>query len=96
MLANEKLLEFVTFLGLLMEGELDSRAIDAIRELSVQEAFAVLNEFRTSNLEHVGNKSAFLCGLMKTYRQKNKMALKNGDAQPKALGPDPAKIKVCC
>ena len=55
----------------------------------------MLKEFKESNLEHVSNKSAYLCGVMKTYRQKNKMA---GGQDPtsgiKKPGPDEAKLKV--
>lgn len=34
-------------------------------------AQSVLQQFLESNLEHVSNKSAFLCGIMKTYRSVN-------------------------
>lgn len=54
------------------------------------DAIAVLKQFCDSNLEHVGNKSAFLCGQMKTYRQRNRA---QGTAAT-AKGPDEAKIKV--
>lgn len=37
-------------------------------------AIAVLAQFLESNLEHVSNKSAYLCGVMKTYRQKSRAA----------------------
>ena len=53
--------------------DLDDRAVEALKEFgNVEGAIAVLNEFEESNLEHVANKSAFLCGLMKTHRQKEK------------------------
>ena len=32
----------------------------------------MLAQFLESNLEHVSNKSAYLCGVMKTYRQKTR------------------------
>lgn len=38
-------------------------------------ALTVLKQFLDSNLEHVSNKSAYLCGVMKTYRQKSRTAL---------------------
>jgi hypothetical protein len=63
--------------GILGTGDLDSRAIDAIRGLSVTDALAVLAELRQTNLEHVSNKSAYLCGLIKTYRQKHRIAALN-------------------
>jgi len=83
--------------GILSSGDLDGRAYDAIRGLSVTEALAVLAELRQTNLEHVSNKSAFLCGLIKTFRQKSKMgnAARNGDARITTVKPDEAKIKVC-
>ena len=34
----------------------------------------MLAQFLESNLEHVSNKSAYLCGVMKTYRQKSRAA----------------------
>lgn len=37
------------------------------------------------------NKSAFLCGVMKTYRQREKQGSK---VQESTKGPDEAKIKV--
>ena len=86
---------FWYFSGLLAEGDLDERARDAIKEFSVENALAVLNEFKKSNLEHVTNKSAFLCGVMKTYRQKNKMGVSGGSTvQLKRPGPDETKLKV--
>jgi len=85
------------FLGILGSGDLDSRAIDAIRGLSVADALAVLSELRQTNLEHVSNKSAYLCGLIKTYRQKHRIAAmnrSNNDLKPKMAKPDELKIKV--
>lgn len=84
--------------GILAAGDLDTRAFDALRGLSAAEGVAVLKQLRETNLEHVSNKSAYLCGLIKTYRQINKMAAhnKNGngvDTKPKIVKPDEAKIK---
>lgn len=82
--------------GILGSGDLDSRAVDAIRGLSVADALAVLAELRQTNLEHVSNKSAYLCGLIKTYRQKHRIATLNrngSDARSKIAKPDEAKIK---
>jgi len=82
--------------GILSSGDLDGRAFDAIRGLSVNEALAVLAELRHTNLEHVSNKSAFLCGLIKTFRQKSRMGnvARNGDTRSNSIKPDEAKIKV--
>lgn len=81
--------------GILLSGDLDGRAFDAIRGLSVAEALAVLAELRQTNLEHVSNKSAFLCGLIKTFRQKSKLGnvARNGDTRINSIKPDEAKIK---
>jgi len=83
--------------GILSSGDLDGRAYDAIRGLSVTEALAILAELRQTNLEHVSNKSAFLCGLIKTFRQKSKMGnvARNGDTRISVVKADDAKIKVC-
>ena len=56
----------------LVHADLDERALDALKEFPVDGALTVLKQFVDSNLEHVSNKSAFLCGVMKTYRQKSK------------------------
>lgn len=54
--------------GKLAHTELDERALDALKEFPVDGALNVLSQFLESNLEHVSNKSAYLCGVMKTYR----------------------------
>ena len=51
--------------------DLDDRALDALKEYPPDAALAVLDKFSNTNLEHVSNKSAFLCGLLKTVRQKS-------------------------
>lgn len=76
--------------GKLTPSDLDERALDALKEFNATDAIEVLKQFCESNLEHVGNKSAFLCGQMKTYRQKSKQ----GGAATQAKGPDEAKLKV--
>ncbi|KAL5010675.1 hypothetical protein ScPMuIL_012980 [Solemya velum] len=75
--------------GKLQHPELDERALDALKEFSADDAIQVLKQFCESSLEHVGNKSAFLCGQMKTFRQKSKQG--GAGAAPK--GPDEAKLK---
>ncbi|XP_078471623.1 heterogeneous nuclear ribonucleoprotein Q-like isoform X3 [Lampetra planeri] len=76
--------------GLVTHGDLDGRALEALREFSEEGAFAVLQQFKESDLSHVQNKSAFLCGVMKTYRQREKQG---GKAPETNKGPDEAKIK---
>jgi RNA recognition motif-containing protein len=83
-----KELENLTQLGLLGESDVDERAVEAIKEFPPQRALEVLAEFRESNLEHVTNKSAFLCSIMKVNRQKMKTT---ADHRP---GPDDLKIKA--
>ena len=51
---------------------MDQRALDALKEFPPEGALGVLAQFLESNLAHVSNKSAFLCGVMKTYRVKSR------------------------
>ena len=60
--------------GLLLVDELDDRALEALKEFCQEDALHVLEQFTKSDLSHVQNKSAFLCGVMKTYRAKMKTA----------------------
>lgn len=60
--------------GLLSVDELDDRALEALKEFTEDDALHVLEQFTKSDLSHVQNKSAFLCGVMKTYRAKMKTA----------------------
>lgn len=76
--------------GKLKHAELDERALDALKEFSANDAIQVLKQVVESNLGHVTNKSAYLCGQMKTYRQK----MKSGGANAAPKGPDEAKLKV--
>ncbi|GIX74032.1 hypothetical protein CEXT_647062, partial [Caerostris extrusa] len=76
--------------GKLSFSELDERALEALKEFPVDGALSVLKEFMDSSLEHVSNKSAYLCGIMKTYRQKTKM----GAPSVTNKGPDEEKIKA--
>ncbi|KAG8195906.1 hypothetical protein JTE90_001141 [Oedothorax gibbosus] len=76
--------------GKLSFSELDERALEALKEFPVEGALSVLKEFMDSSLEHVSNKSAYLCGIMKTYRQKSKL----GTSAVTPKGPDEEKIKA--
>ena len=82
--------------GALLPTELDDRALDALREFNEDGALEVLEQFAGSDLSHVQNKSAFLCGVMKTYREKNRQKAQGGQAAgPEGFnGPDEAKIKA--
>ena len=95
------------FLDKLDHSDLDDRALDALKEFPADGALAVLSQFLESNLEHVSNKSAYLCGVMKTYRQKSRSggsldakssstingAVSGSSIGSQAKGPDEAKIK---
>nr|CAB3253827.1 heterogeneous nuclear ribonucleoprotein R [Phallusia mammillata] len=75
--------------------DLDQRALDALKELDEEGALAVLKQFNDSNLQHVQNKSAFLCGVMKIHRQRIKAEREgqlNGNNVGKT-GPNEEKIK---
>ncbi|XP_037867342.1 heterogeneous nuclear ribonucleoprotein Q isoform X4 [Bombyx mori] len=82
--------------GKLAHAELDERALDALKEFPSDGALSVLGQFLDSNLEHVSNKSAFLCGVMKTYRQKSRAGVPGAPALTPTVqvkGPDEEKIK---
>ncbi|KAF6723203.1 Heterogeneous nuclear ribonucleoprotein Q [Oryzias melastigma] len=76
--------------GLVAHSDLDERAIEALKEFNEEAALQVLVQFKESDLSHVQNKSAFLCGVMKTYRQREKQGTK---VSRTSKGPDEAKIK---
>ncbi|CAD5113392.1 DgyrCDS2564 [Dimorphilus gyrociliatus] len=71
--------------------DLDPRALEAIRDFPIECAIAVLKQLLAdSNLQHVNNKSAYICGVMKTYRQKQSL----GEDKPAVTnGPDEKKLK---
>ncbi|KAM6954664.1 heterogeneous nuclear ribonucleoprotein Q [Aplochiton taeniatus] len=77
--------------GLVAHSDLDERAIEALKEFNEDGALQVLLQFKESDLSHVQNKSAFLCGVMKTYRQREKQGTKVSDS---TKGPDEAKMKA--
>ncbi|CAG9579591.1 unnamed protein product [Danaus chrysippus] len=82
--------------GKLAHEELDERALDALKEFPSDGALSVLGQFLDSNLEHVSNKSAYLCGVMKTYRQKSRAGVQGAPALAAAVqvkGPDEEKIR---
>ncbi|CAL9691932.1 unnamed protein product [Knipowitschia caucasica] len=76
--------------GLVDHSELDERAIEALKEFNEEGALQVLLQFKESDLSHVQNKSAFLCGVMKTFRHREKSGTKVSDTNK---GPDEAKVK---
>uniref|UniRef100_A0A8C1Z4C9 Synaptotagmin binding, cytoplasmic RNA interacting protein n=1 Tax=Cyprinus carpio TaxID=7962 RepID=A0A8C1Z4C9_CYPCA len=84
-------LDEIYLAGLVEHSDLDERAIEALKEFDEDGALQVLVQFKESDLSHVQNKSAFLCGVMKTYRQREKQGTKVVDS---TKGPDEAKIKV--
>ncbi|KAJ7385714.1 hypothetical protein OS493_013745 [Desmophyllum pertusum] len=81
--------------GALLPSELDDRALDALREFNEDGALEVLDQFGSSDLSHVQNKSAFLCGVMKTYREKNRQKAQGHTPGAENLnGPNEEKIKA--
>ncbi|XP_076307632.1 heterogeneous nuclear ribonucleoprotein R-like isoform X1 [Tachypleus tridentatus] len=91
---NEKVsnkLDEIFISGKLAYADLDERALDALKEFPTDGALNVLKQFLDSSLEHVSNKSAFLCGIMKMYRQKSKLGGSSSTTTTK--GPDEDKIK---
>lgn len=94
------------FSGKMSHSDLDTRALEALKEFPPDGAVGVLNQFIDSDLTHVSNKSAFLCGVMKTYRLKRSgQAGANGTSNGSSAGsasastngghkgPDEEKIK---
>uniref|UniRef100_A0A671RH26 Heterogeneous nuclear ribonucleoprotein Q-like n=1 Tax=Sinocyclocheilus anshuiensis TaxID=1608454 RepID=A0A671RH26_9TELE len=84
-------LDEIYLAGLVEHSELDERALEALKEFNEEGALQVLVQFKESDLSHVQNKSAFLCGVMKTYRQREKQGTKVLDS---TKGPDEAKMKT--
>uniref|UniRef100_A0A2I2YL45 RRM domain-containing protein n=1 Tax=Gorilla gorilla gorilla TaxID=9595 RepID=A0A2I2YL45_GORGO len=80
-------LDEVYVAGLVAHSHLDERAIEALKEFNEDGALAVLQH----DLSRVHNKSAFLCGVMKPYRQREKQGTNVADS---SKGPDEAKIKA--
>jgi len=92
----EKLTEIKS--SLKNELDLDDRAIEALKEFPESDALKILTQFETSNPTNVANKSAFLCGVMKTYRAKMKtteggVAPTTNSVSTVAGGPDDTKIQ---
>lgn len=79
--------------GLLSPEELDDRAFEALREFNQEGALEVLDQFANSDLSHVQNKSAFLCGVMKTYVSKSTGGETAGNEVPESKA-DEGKIKA--
>ncbi len=74
--------------------ELDDRALDALKEFNEEDAIQIVDQFARSDLSHVQNKSAFLCGVMKTHRTKTKQKEKAGpEGDEGQTGPNEEKIK---
>ncbi|XP_045117912.1 heterogeneous nuclear ribonucleoprotein R-like isoform X8 [Portunus trituberculatus] len=73
--------------------DLDERALDALKEFPVEGAVTVLKQFLESNLEHVSNKSAYLCGVMKTYRQRKQYNTDSMAVNP-GKGPNEDNLKA--
>jgi len=68
--------------------DLDERAIDAVKGFSTTEAVDMLNKFAELNLDFVQNKSAYLCGHTRIYKER-----KMTGGSMETYGPDAGKIK---
>ena len=79
-------------LGMMRRDEVDQRALDGLRGLSVDGGLSVLAELKGSSLQSVSNKSAYMCGIMKSLRQKAAAGILTENT--KRPGPDEAKLKV--
>ncbi|CAF0960160.1 unnamed protein product [Didymodactylos carnosus] len=90
--------------GKLTEADIDNKLCLALKTLpDDQESIdSVLNEYDTSDLTGVINKSAFLCNIIKQWKLKNTKEIKNssekkiGESTDKKPGPDEAKLKAIC
>ena len=80
--------------GVIAATDLDNRALEALKEFPVEDALEVLKELSGTSLNHVSNKSAYLCGMMKTYRQRKSTQSLSASDLSKKVGPDEAKLKV--
>jgi len=79
--------------GKLTVNDLDDRTMCALKDFSVDGALNILQQVEESNLEHVSNKSAFVCGIMKSFRQQNK-ASKQQMNVPGFRGPNTERINA--
>ncbi|UYV62547.1 HNRNPR, partial [Cordylochernes scorpioides] len=79
--------------GKLIFNDLDVRALDALKYFPPEGAVDVLDQFMESNLEHVYNKSAYLCSIMKTYKMRTNIPPPATAPQP-FKGPEESKIKA--
>ena len=83
---------YVCMLGMMRRDEVDKRALDGLRGLTAEAGLSVLAELKGSALQSVSNKSAYMCGIMKSLRQKAAAGLLTEDT--KRPGPDEEKLKV--
>jgi len=72
--------------------EVDQRALDGLRGLSAEAGLALLAELKGSALQSVSNKSAYMCGIMKSLRQKAASGLLAEST--KRPGPDENRLRV--
>jgi RNA recognition motif-containing protein len=76
--------------NIMSEDELDMRAIEGLSEFTPEASMDILQQLADSTLDSVTNKSAYLCGVMRSYRAKVRTA---EEAGVEFVGPDPEKIK---
>ena len=78
--------------GMMRRDEVDQRAMDGLRGLSAEAGLSVLAELKSNSLQSVSNKSAYMCGIMKSLRQKAAAGVLT--EATKRPGPDEVKLKV--
>src|SRR5438552_1205635 len=93
---NSSLINKLVFIDLILgrvtSTDLDERALESLRDFSKDfsdmDTDAILKQFVDANPESLSNKSAYLCGIIKNFRQ-----LK-GKPIHSSAGPDEEKLKV--
>lgn len=83
-------------IGAITAADFQGKTLETIKEFPAEEAIEVLRDINSSTLVHVANKSAYVCGLLKTHKQRKSSVSAShshgSDAHRK--GPDDAKMKV--
>ena len=77
--------------GKLIWEDLDERALAALKQFTEEKMIVILNKLEESNLDHVSNKSAYLCGIMRAIRNSSQYQRTNHTSTTK-IGPDRGKL----
>ena len=84
-------LEELYLVGKLSREDLDERAISALKQLSEEDSLVILNKLLENDLLYVSNKSAYLCSIMRTTRNKSRYQ-RTSQASTTKMGPDGEKL----